>query len=253
MKVSLHAIRRRLLDRYGDRIGEVAKASQFIAYLRDLVRETPNLKAVLYLRVSGRNQNSYGNRRAAERRLRRELKKLGVQVIAVFREVGSGWRSDLLRREAAALYARKYGAVLVAESADRFLRSIHFSKENQSALPSLVEWEALKSVIGDVTLATLLRPDASGQEVRSFQTKRGIAEKNAHCGRPRKTKPGEKKRRRQKCMARVFKLRRTWGFSYGEIEAETGLPRSTFVDWLKRGGTDFAHKAQASDLFQSEK
>jgi hypothetical protein len=75
--------------------------------------------------------------------------------------------------------------------------------------------------------------------VRSFQSQRGIAEKNARCGRPKTTKPGDMKRRRQECMARVFKLRHTWGCSYGEIEAETGLPRSTFVDWLKKGGYGF--------------
>jgi len=219
--------------RHEDEDALPACASAYVHDLRALLKERPNLEAVIYLRVSGRTQNAKGNLRAAERRLLRELEKLGVVVLRVFREVGSGWHDDLVVRSAAAEYAAEHNAVLVAESADRFLRSASYSKENQSVLPTLAEWEALRKATGGVTLATLLHPDTPWQTVRSYQAKRGILEKCAKCGRPRKRQPGELYRRRAELLDRVLYFRHSWRCSYREIATEVHVPWRTIADWVR--------------------
>jgi len=210
-----------------------AKASQFVIHLKELVRSGAPLKVVLYLRVSSSSQKRTGSLRASQRRMMREMAALKMEVIAVFREIGSGWQTDLVQRAAAATYAKKHSAILVAESSDRFLRSVYYTKQNQAVLPSLVEWESFAHETQGVAVATLLDPDMPWNQVRSYQTERGIIEKNAKCGRPVIIKPGDKKRRREKLLQRVLWLRFTWNCSYRFIEEETGVPPSTFRCWIK--------------------
>lgn len=79
-----------------------------------------------------------------------------------------------------------------------------------------------------VEAMTLLHPDATPAEVRSYQRKRGQKAKGNKGGRPAKTKP-EKNRKRW--FRTVFAMKRE-GASYRKIAAATGVPSKTCHNWI---------------------
>src|SRR5581483_4184580 len=207
--------------------GPPGKAIDYINHLRELVE--PELKAVIYVRKSRCDQND--SRADQEAFCRRVLKRFRIRVIAVFSEVESGWRfdsDDRERLEAAAAFALRHNAILVAESTSRFIRSRRYSKLNQHTTPTTLEYETLRELTLGVTLATIHHPDLPPAEERSMQTKRGKEAKGHPGGRP--PQPGYKKRKRLRLQARVCELLAE-GRSLGEIERTTGVPKSTIRDW----------------------
>lgn len=206
------------------------KASTYIRHAKDEIR--PGDKLVLCSRVSHSIQDHTGNLRDQEAGLRKSVEGLRAIVLKVWDHVGSGVNPWWLANAAA--IARKQGAKLVAESTDRFIRNpLYHSSKNPNAQARRLELEDLARVTRGLTLATLLHPDASPTQVRSFHRKRGQQAKDRKGGRPKMNKPGYKKERRQRLQPRVVRQYRA-GFSFRQISAMTGVPIATAHDWVRR-------------------
>ncbi len=215
----------------------IAKASDYFVHFTALIQDRPGIPRVLYCRVSGREQNRRGNLRDQSDNQHRTVGQHENSVQACYREIASGWElddgMDRPTLAAAIATAKKIGAVLVVESTDRLIRSVEYSKKNQDVLPTVAEFDKLMRLADGVTLATLLHPDTSPGDVRSHQIKRGQRAKGHKGGRPRITKPGEKKRRREEMLPMVLHLHRV-GESRREIAEWTGLPVMTISDWIRK-------------------
>lgn len=171
--------RRRLESKYPS--SPTAKASDFLADLPALLESQPGLRVVLYCRKSS-YERQQRRRNLAEQAsdLREEAERLGANVLAIFRcwecSYELDYAVDRSTLVAAAEFARRHRAVLVAETTDRFLRHPEINR-----LPTVSQYEKLRRITGDVALATLVHPDDDG---RSHQTKRGQRAKGRRGGRP---------------------------------------------------------------------
>jgi DNA invertase Pin-like site-specific DNA recombinase len=190
--------------------------------------------------VSGRSQRQRHNLENQRDGLREEVERRGGIVIAKFREVVSGWDSDRPVLAAAIEKAKESGAILLAESADRFIRSKDFhTRKNPGALPSVAEFEELKRITAGVVLCTLLPPDTPWRQVRGHQSRRGQRAKARKGGRPPERKWGERR------LARIDLARkmRDEGLSYQQIadslnardDGFTDQTPMTIFNWLRRG------------------
>ena len=169
-------------------------------------------------------------------------KHFGVNVIDVVRCVGSG--TDHFWLAPAVEKARRYNAKLFAESTDRLIRHpAYHSKRNPDAQAREPDLQDLQFCTKGVTLVTDLHPDASPQEVRSYQRKRGQRLKGKRGGRPRKRKWKE---RRQALQPLAQELRDA-GLSCQQIADHLNLvvipcsfpyfcymTRQTVWNWLHR-------------------
>jgi hypothetical protein len=209
-------------------------ASDYICHFASLLRRRPVTGVVLYCRVSGRNQKHTGNLVDQEAHLRRWCQRYGVRVIAVYREVGSGWKSDRDGLAAAISEARECGVPVLAESTDRYVRNVNFTTDtNPNAWPTEAEFDELARMARGVLLTTLLVPDADPSVVRYMQQNRGQVEKDNPGGRKKKKRPGDKKRRHEKLLPEALSLHAR-GWTLGKISAETCVPRSTIQNWISR-------------------
>jgi hypothetical protein len=196
----------------------------------------PGDKVVLWVRVSGRAQRRRGNLKDGESFLRAQVAKCQGGVVAVVTHVGAGWEPACLARlSKAAVIARQHGAILLAETTDRFVRHPSYHSKLRSHLQaSDVDVEELLFAVGDVPLMTFLHPDASPVQVRSYQRRRGQQQKGRKGGRPR-AKGGYKASHREDRLA-VSKM--FWGTMAGrslrDIAARTGRPPATIQGWVNR-------------------
>ena len=230
-------VRRRLRERYL-LDSKTAKASEYLYHLKQYHKQYQDMIVVIYIRVSTGAQGYKRNLDTYEKVLRWKLKKLNITIIACYREVGSGWVLDGDREVLvnAAKEAKKEKAVIVAPSADRFLRNKNFNtKTNPDVLPTEAEFEELKKLTGNVPLVTLLHPDRPPRKVRRYQTKWGQKVKGNSGGRPKENKPGYMKLRRQIKLPQMLR-RRKKGESLGAISKATDVPKSTVADWVRRYG-----------------
>jgi hypothetical protein len=211
------------------------QASKIIHHASEL---KPGQKAVLWCRVSGCEQNRQGNLDDNEAKLTELSKDLRTEVVGVIRYVGSG--TDPICLVNAVDLAKKLGAVLLAESTDRFIRHpAYHSKENPNAQAREPDLEELQYWTQGVELYTDLHPDASPQEVRSYQRKRGQKYKGNKGGRPRK----RKWKKRRFARYEVARKLREEGKSIRQItnmlnELDDGFGKQSFkttANWLKRG------------------
>src|SRR5690242_19033717 len=109
-----------------------AVASKYLAHVVAL-KPCP---VVLYLRVSSRGQEEHLD--DLEKDLVWELESKGFEVVAVFKEVISGSADDRAMLQLAILEAERTGAIVVTESADRYLRHPEFDpKTNPYVLPTV--------------------------------------------------------------------------------------------------------------------
>jgi len=212
-----------------------AKASYYLHWLKNYYHEHPDMEAALYLRVSARSQNHNKNLRNQERVLRRRLKKLGIPVADCFSEVISGWVTDHYRgilRQAVRRALQFENTVILAASADRFLRSRDFdTKDNPDALPTIAEFEKLRKITRGVPLVTLLQPNRSQKKVRGYYSKWGQRTKGKKGGRPILKNSGWTIRRREKKLPRVRRLLKK-GKNPTEIARKMGIARSSISDWI---------------------
>lgn len=215
---------------------KLLRQSDYLYWLKKYYREHPDMVVILYLRDSARSQDYNKNLKNQERVLRRRLKKLDIPVVDCFSEVISGWVTDHHRGalRQAVCKARKFKhAVILAASADRFLRSRDFhTKDNPDALPTKAEFEKLKKLICGVPLLTGIHPDMPWRKVRSYYTKWGQRTKGNKGGRPVEKRSGWTIKRREKKLPRVRKLLKR-GKNVTEIAGKLQIPRSTVDDWVK--------------------
>lgn len=209
------------------------KASSYIHHLDELLISDALLPVVLYGRVSRRHQQSNSNLDDQIEYEREQLQLLRVVLIEVFDEVGSGWDGDRQKLEAAAEYARCHDAVLIARSTCRIIRSIDYRDDRDpDVLPTDREYRELLRLLGDVTLATRLHPDASWIDVRRVETLQGQAMKGRKGGRPKKKSRGcymPRATDSEKANARTL---RAEGHSIREIGRKLQRPHSTIQEWL---------------------
>jgi hypothetical protein len=207
-------------NRAGYRRNQPGKASNYIKFC-DL---KPGDKAVLCIRVSRWEQNRTLKLKRQELNLRAAVEHMGAIVVAVEAHVGPGWDPGWLVRPAA--IATRHGAVLVAETTSRFIRSSAYSKTNQDAQAREPELIDLRRCTEGVTLMTILDPDALPGEERAYQTKRGLKIKSA-------TQPGYKKLRYLRCRSKVRDCAIA-GITGRPLAKELKVPESTARAWVRR-------------------
>jgi DNA invertase Pin-like site-specific DNA recombinase len=134
--------------------------------------------------------------------------------------------------ERAIAKCREHGAILLAESVDRFLRPVAYNpKTDPDEWPTVEDFASLGELAGEVPLATMLHPDTDWKAVRGHQIWRGQQAKGKRGGRPASNPPGYKKEWRLKFKPLVLELKDA-GDSLSEIESKTGVSRSTSSRWI---------------------
>lgn len=221
---------------------QVAKVSDFIDHAPETIN--PGDKVIICCRVSDDTQNKNGNLDDQERNDREEINKLGAEIIGVFKHEGSGLYPYWLAP--AAKQAKKDGAILVAESPNRFIRHAGFHHRDWPNLQARkIDLEYLRLWTEGVPLATLLHPDASLSEEKGFQISRGQKAKQRPGGRPKKKEPRGKKRR-EFYLPQAIMLRKA-GMSFRQIadkinemmDDRFGAPcHGTIRNWLDSVETD---------------
>ncbi len=218
-----------------DPLSPLGAASDYIEDIDDLLSQDTCLRVVIFCRVSRREQDRTGNLQKQIAWVRAWLWTHNVVVLAVVWDVASGWKEERVEFKRAVQLAKKCGAVVVAESMDRFIRSRKFNtKTARDAWPTEHEFASLKEDADGVTLATIFHPNEKWEVVHRHQTIRGYG---LRCV------AGEKKFRRQAKFAQVIWLWVAWGFTYREIQDEVGICFSTVRDWIARycsGCAEFA-------------
>jgi hypothetical protein len=193
----------------------------------------PGDRLVLCVRVSNRERRR--NLVDAEASLRRAVESAGGIVVGVMPHVGSG--TDPFWVGAAALMAkRRRATVLLAESTDRFVRNKYYhSVDFPDVQATEAELKELARCAGGMPLMTLLHPDASPSEVRSYQSKRGQWAKRRKGGRPRSKRPGYKKLRKKEKLGLVLWLhRRDWPVREIAAKPMVSVPKSTVHEWIHK-------------------
>ncbi len=186
----------------------------------------PGDKVVLVCRVSQREQKQRKNLEDQEANLRAEVAALDGIVVGVTHIQVSGFDPFWISR--AVTIAQQHGAKLLAESTDRFVRHPAFnSSKNNSRNARESDLRELVACAEGVPLVTLLHPDATPQEVRSYQRKRGQRIKQAKGGRPERPK-----NRKVRLIGTATQMRED-GASWGEIALALEVPRSTVARWCR--------------------
>ena len=201
-------------------------------YISDIRSPKRGQRVVIYCRVSGRDQERSQNLSDQGENLKNESKQRGFVVVEIISEVASGWKEDrdgLLR---AVEIAREKKAIVVAESVTRFIRSRDYnSVTNWNAKPTVADYNRLQLETDGVELATLINPDATPEEIRSYETKRGKKSKGNPGGRPKKCSPGYKKRERQMYLPKVLELYKQ-NKNIAAIARSVNLKYDTVYSWI---------------------
>jgi len=208
-----------------------AKLSNYIDHLPDTLWMDSNQLLLLHTRVSTLQQKKDGSLKRQADRLVREVKAVGGQILfdeVFYNEVSlaKGSRRSL---ECLSAIAKEYGAVIVAETADRFIRGKDFDpKTNPSALPTEEELIEFTSKY-NCAFVSVIHPDTTYKEIKSYQSK---VEK----GMPAKHHTGWRKERREKYLERVLQLRRK-DMSYGAIAERLNLTKRLVQFWCSKVDT----------------
>jgi hypothetical protein len=199
------------------------KASNYFTY--DNIK--PGDLVVLACRVSGWEQERTKKLNRQVANLRKLVKARGARIAAIFKHVGSG--QDPVWLGNAADEALENGAKIVVECVNRAIRHpAYHSKKNFTSQAQTIDLEDMKFWTKGLELVSILAPDATPQEERSYQTRRGQAESGNKGGRPRK----QTRRLWQVATKRLAIDLHLQGTSYRKIAAETGVPVSTMQRWF---------------------
>ena len=216
------------------------KASDFIHHFKDIYY--PGILIILYIRVSGREQQRRKNREAQEKQCLEFLGKHDVKIIAIYKETASGWAGDRNLYEIAK-EAKNKNAWIVSLSTDRLIRSEDYKSTKQHIQPTKWEFERFVKELDGAKVATILHPDTPWEIVRGIQSKRGMVAKNKKGGRP-KNLHMTKAEIDQMNNSKIYWLRFCRVFSVDEISKLTGIPRTTVrrrITMLLGGG--YGHAA----------
>ena len=202
-------------------------------YISDIRSPKRGQRVVIYCRVSGNVQERSQNLSDQGENLKNESKQRGFAVLEIVSEVASGWKEDRDALKLAAEYALAKDAVLVAESVTRFIRSRDYNSVTNWNVrsPPLQIIDRLQLETDGVELATLINPDATPEEIRSYETKRGKKSKGNPGGRPKKCSPGYKKRERQKFLPIVLE-RYKQNKNIAVISRSVNLKYDTVYSWI---------------------
>ena len=138
---------------------------------------------VLACRVSGHTQHRGRNDANQRDGLREKVERLGGEIVGVVCVEAAGFDPCWIRP--AVIIARQHGAIIVAESTDRFVRHPAFHSKKAWRLQAReCDLQELALFADGVTLVTILHPNALPEEVRQHQTNRGLKSKNKRGGRP---------------------------------------------------------------------
>lgn len=193
--------------------------SNYFRWIEDL---SP-CRAVVWGRESTRQQDPQGNLNWQRLYYRRTLSDRGYEVLASFGEVGSGYHFDRPDLANACAYARRHGAILVAEATNRFVRPSLYNSATFPNAPYLAqELDRIAEIARGVTLATILHPDMPEFDVRGHQTKRGLLKPP-----PR----GATKARNESAKATVLAMHAD-GYEQCEIRRVTAISSSNISRWI---------------------
>ncbi len=209
---------------------EIGIASDYISDIRSL---KAGQRVVAYCRVSASDQARSKNLEDQVENLKRKMERLGFIVLEIIKEVASGWQEDRDGLLHATEFAVANNAVLVAESATRFIRSRDYKSTNWNVLPTKGEYRRLKRDTQGVMMATLLDPDATPEEIRSYETRRGKNAKGNPGGRPRNRFPGYKKQIRLDYLPIVLALYEQ-GLNTAAIARKKKLNYNTVYSWIRK-------------------
>lgn len=220
-------------------------ASDYIQLLEYILKNYPNEKIVLFCRASSKtNQKNTLPVQVAD--LKNNIQKMGGIIVDEYQFVDSGKLSfEHIKRhwKKAAKLARKHGAILVAESTDRFIRSNEFTHQNKNAPISVPEFEELAAATIGVRLATYLPPDEKMEIVCRHQ-----AERKKRLGTQKKSGRHRKQRTTQETKSDIPILKECLkkGDSLRKIEQHHGIPRSTAWRKIKQINQILADEKRAT-------
>ena len=211
-----------------DSENRAGKASRYIRPFR--IR--PGDRVLLVLRVSKVENREHLEDQ--ETNLRRRVKSKGGTMVGIRRYVGSGFDPCWVGR--AVKKARYLGAtILLAETTDRLIRHREYhSVKNPDAQATEEQLQELAGYAGGMILMTHLHPEASPREVRGYQSKRGQREKGRKGGRPKKRRYGPRYDTWPKALRSELKHLRANEVPFRDMEAETGIPKSTIQRYLSQ-------------------
>ena len=215
------------------------KASIYICHAPDAIG--PGDPVIICPRVSRCAQGRNGNLANQEANLRAEAKRLRAKVVGVEACVGDAYDPTWLSWALA--LAEQKAAKLLFESTDRIIRTPAFhSSRSPNSQPTELDFKMLRQYADSVTLATVLHPDATPSEVRSYQRKRGQAAKGRKGGRPPK-QPRQAWKLRKQAPNQLAKELHDNGLSYRLValllntRGNDGFPdvsHTTILNWLKK-------------------
>jgi len=219
------------------------RAIDYIAPLDALLACADCWPVVLYVRMSTEPQAANGKLDAAVAAVVARLRVRGIVPIKVFAGVEtSDIGGDRLLLREALDFARQHGAILVAPSRCRLLRSYLCGGgkfRNETEPPNDGEYRMLRRMANGVPLATIIPPN---QSARAIQISDG--QKDNKGGRPPKKEAGWKKRRREELAPRARAL---WeqAMPQRRIAAELKVAPSTIRRWI--GAAPFFSDVPATD------
>jgi DNA invertase Pin-like site-specific DNA recombinase len=215
-------------------------------HLDELLRKGVPLLLVLYMRVSTLEQRKRRNLKNRRRWLRRKMRKQGLTwQRPVYSEPKSGKtlgrteRPELFNAIAAAkqLEAGNPGkvVVLVTDTLDRFVRNPQYNGQPSTAFPTDAQLAELQRVADHTLLATVLRPDATLDEVKRHEQE--VAKAGGKpVGRPRK-RPKLSRRRYSDEEKSILVARAHQGLRRGRSQRSIGkrleVPVSTLRKFLR--------------------
>lgn len=221
------------------------KASNYIHHFKTYIKTHIVTAVVLYLRESTEHQRE--NLETLSHIATRYLRHFDVNILKIFSEVeSSSVNNDRLYLEMACQYAKENNAMVVAYSADRYIRYVCY-KDDVKKTPMKKEYLGLNKISSGVVLTTILPPDMPQDEVRRHYIMNGRNYKNKKGGRPPVTKkkkkkkkrerckPGEKLQRRLKYKPQVIKYYNMDGvYLIDVVKKFSFIPRQTVINWIRK-------------------
>lgn len=158
----------------------------------------------------------------------RSATKAGLQIKGAGAWVTNGANPTFQKQVAEA--ANKAGAeIIVFESTSRAIRHPDWGRDNFHTAPTQVQLDEIKRVHKSRKLVTVLPPDASFEEERAHQIKRGLRYRKAVM-RTTRSKKGSRRRVRSLWRAMIMRIN---GISLGKIAQELGVSKAQVQAWLR--------------------
>lgn len=223
------------------KVAQARKSDSFLLYrsaedearnlfhpFKTLLRHHRVRPAILYGRVSSREQATHGNLQNQIDSLRTHAARSRVRVLATCTDEKPGWRMGRPGLLKAFRLARETGAYVLAEGVDRFLRPKGYNPKDKSTW-TRPDYERFGRIAHGVTCVTWKHPAATDGEQQSAHIKRGQEQKGHKGGRPVKLSQAEW---RDLMRPQVIQSKKQ-GFGYCEIAKALGMSSQTVWRWCR--------------------